>query len=235
MTVEEVTVMADERWVEWPIPWSAIWVGALAALAMALIFGLAGVALGAHQLGPAQRIVKWSNFGLGALVFSVFGAFLSFSVGGWVGGKIAGVHRSETAMLYGAIVWLLAVPLLLILVALGAGSSLAGWYGGLLGTPVWVTPTNVVVGPDTAAATRNSALGAITALVLGLVGAVIGGWMASGEPMTLSRGTRETTRSSRPAPILNSERGSALLYIVAWLLGVPLTLLIVLWLLGVGR
>ena len=35
-------------------------------------------------------------------------------------------------------------------------------------------------------ATRNSALGAITALLLGLVGCVIGGWMASGEPMNFS-------------------------------------------------
>jgi hypothetical protein len=35
-------------------------------------------------------------------------------------------------------------------------------------------------------ATRNAALGAVTALLLGLVGSVIGGWMASGEPMTLT-------------------------------------------------
>jgi hypothetical protein len=35
-------------------------------------------------------------------------------------------------------------------------------------------------------ATRNSALGAITALLLGLVGCVIGGWMATGEPMNFS-------------------------------------------------
>jgi len=37
---------------------------------------------------------------------------------------------------------------------------------------------------DTPRAVRNAALGAVTALLLGLVGSVIGGWMASGEPMT---------------------------------------------------
>ena len=31
-----------------------------------------------------------------------------------------------------------------------------------------------------------AALGALTALLLGLVGSVIGGWMASGEPMTFT-------------------------------------------------
>jgi len=205
MAGEEVAVIADhERWAEWPISWSSIWVGALAALAAALIFGLAGVALGAHQLGPTQRIVKWSNFGLGALAFSVFGAFISFVVGGWVGGKIAGIRRSETAILYGAIVWLLAVPLLLLFVALGASSYLGGWYGGLAGTPVWVTPTAAVVDPDAAAATRNSALGAITALLLGLVGGVIGGWMACGEPMTFRARTREVTQDPRRAAMAKS-------------------------------
>jgi hypothetical protein len=39
---------------------------------------------------------------------------------------------------------------------------------------------------ETPRATRNAALGAVTALLLGLVGSVIGGWIASGEPMTLT-------------------------------------------------
>jgi uncharacterized membrane protein YeaQ/YmgE (transglycosylase-associated protein family) len=39
---------------------------------------------------------------------------------------------------------------------------------------------------DTPRVIRNNALGAITALLLGLIGAVIGGWMASSEPMNFS-------------------------------------------------
>jgi hypothetical protein len=39
---------------------------------------------------------------------------------------------------------------------------------------------------ETPRATRNAALGAVTALLLGLMGSVIGGWMSSGEPMTLT-------------------------------------------------
>jgi len=38
-----------------------------------------------------------------------------------------------------------------------------------------------------ALAARNAALGALTALLLGLVGSVVGGWMGSGERMTLHR------------------------------------------------
>ncbi|MBI4497344.1 MAG: hypothetical protein HY689_05540 [Chloroflexi bacterium] len=188
------TVLPAERWQPWPVNWSAVWVGALAALATALVFGLVGIALGAHQLGPAQRITDWGGVGLGVLAFSVFGAFLSFVVGGWIAGRIAGLHRSEPAMLHGAIVWLVTVPLLLALAAWGAGGYFGGWIGGLAGTPAWAVAPPATVDPNAAVVARNSALGAVTALLLGLVGSVIGGWMASGEPMTL---TAYRTREER--------------------------------------
>jgi len=91
----------DAAWVHWPVYWSAIWVGALAALATALIIGLIGIALGMHVLGPESRVVDWHKFKIGALVFSVLGSFVAFVVGGWVTGRIAGLLRSEPAMLHG--------------------------------------------------------------------------------------------------------------------------------------
>ena len=70
-----------------------------------------------------------------ALVFSVFGSFLAFALGGWVAAKVAGVRRSETAMLHGAIAWLVAVPILVVLASMGAAPYFGGWYGGLAGLP----------------------------------------------------------------------------------------------------
>ena len=86
----------------WIVNWTGIWVGALAALATALILGLIAIAVRAHEVGPGARIDKWSDVRLGALVFSVMGAFMSFVVGGWIAGKIAGVRRAETASLHGS-------------------------------------------------------------------------------------------------------------------------------------
>ena len=91
-------------------------------------------------------------------------------------------------MLHGAITWLLSVPILLVLIALGARSFFGGWYGGLAGTPVWAAPGTAVA----AEATREAAGGAATALLLGLVGAVLGGWMGSGEPMTFTHHRNRT-------------------------------------------
>src|SRR5476651_1869874 len=116
-------------------------------------------------------------------------------------------------MIHGAIVWLVTVPLLVVCAALGASSLFGGWYAGLgpnsamnPGTPfVHPDPLGASASSeeitafrmqqaeynrnvklwheDTPKVTRNGALVTITALLLGLLGSVIGGWMASGEPM----------------------------------------------------
>ncbi len=218
-----------EKWVHWPVNWSAIWVGALAALAGVLVFGLIGIAVGAHLVGPEHRVVDLRKIGMGTLIYSVLSAFLAFVIAGWVTGKVAGILRSEPAMLHGAVAWLLAVPALAALATLGAGTFFGGWYGGLAGTPSWVAPAGAPLdrpeplsadaspaernqyaiaqaeyrqklkqwNEDTPKVARNSALGAVTALLLGLVGSVIGGWMASGEPMNFTHYRTRRTLSPR--------------------------------------
>jgi uncharacterized membrane protein YeaQ/YmgE (transglycosylase-associated protein family) len=180
----------DRTPTRWPVLWSSVWVGALAAIALILVIGLVGTSIGANQAG---HHFGTRTFGLGSLVFSVFGAFISFVAGGWVAAKIAGLTRSEPAMLHGAILWLVSIPFLLAFAALGAASLFGTWYGGLAGTPAWAAvavregAVATATSPAAALATRNAALGALTALLLGLVGSVIGGWMGSGESMILTR------------------------------------------------
>jgi len=65
------------------------------------------------------------------------------------------------------------------------GAHFGGWYVGLAGTPALATSIPPV-NPDLAAAMRNTALAALAALLIGLVGAVIGAWMGSGEPMSIT-------------------------------------------------
>ena len=202
-TDDGLAAAAPTTWVHWPVYWSAVWVGALAAIATGLIIGLIGYAVGAHEV---YRGIDSGKLHVGALIFGVVGAFFAYVVGGWVTGKIAGILHSEPAMLHGAIAWLVTVPIMLLLASQGAGSYyFGGWYGGLAGstyhvvspaTPATTTPlaqsaeakahadeaTQARIDQEAKAA-RNSALGAVTALLIGLIGSVIGGWLASGEPM----------------------------------------------------
>ncbi len=102
-------------------------------------------------------------------------------------------------MLHGAIVWLLTVPLLVGLAALGAGTLFNGWYGALAGVPVWASPNAVAADPNAAAAARNAALFTVVSLLIGLIGSVLGGWLASGEPMTVYlRRQRHSAPVGRP-------------------------------------
>jgi hypothetical protein len=168
----------DSEWKPWPVSWGAIWIGALAALSVGLIISLIGLALGAHE---ASRAVSGKHVRLITLIFDIGGAFFSFVIGGWVAARIAGIYRSEPAMIHGAVVWLLAVPMIAVLAWTGAIAIFGGWYGGLAHAPA-----AAAAGPTAAEAVRNSAMAAAVALLLGLVGSVLGGWMASGEPMTFT-------------------------------------------------
>lgn len=186
----------DTAWRPWPV-WGAVWVGALAALAVGLIIGLIGFAVGAHQL-TAPRLTTWNNVRLITTAFNIGGAFFAFVVGGWIAGRIAGLRRAEPAILHAAIAWLVTIPMLLVLAALGAAAHWGGWYAGLAGTPAWGTAAPPI-DPAAAAAARNAAFASVVALLLGLVGSVLGGWMASGEPMTWTYyRRRDLDRYERP-------------------------------------
>jgi len=222
--VETSSELQYERWHAWPVSWTAVWVGALTSITIALLFGLIGIAVGAHLLGPEHRVVDLHKMHMWGLIFSVCGAFFAFVAGGWVTGKIAGILHSEPAMLHGAIAWLIAVPLMLAFVSQGAGPYFGGWFGGLsaqssaapferpeaLGSGATAAERAAyreevssyqerlkTWNEDTPRATRNSALGALTALLLGLVGSVLGGWMACGEPMNPAY-RRTTSRATSP-------------------------------------
>ena len=184
-------------WNAWPVCWSGIWIGMLAAVAVGLIIGLIGLAVGAQEI---SRFVDWKKLGLTALAFNVVGAFFAFVIGAWAAARVAGIRRSEPAILHGAIVWLLALPVLLLLAALGVSSQFGGWYGALSGVPAWAAAA-APDGPEVARAMRNTAVATVVALLIGLIGAVIGGWMASGEPMTFTHHRQRDHAASRASAI----------------------------------
>lgn len=202
----------------WPINWNGIVLGALASVAALLLFGLTGIALKAHAWGADRVVYDFKQIGTWSLVCSVFGSFLAFALGGWIAGQIAGFRKSEPCTLHGACAWVLAIPLLLFMAASGAGGALGGWMSGLSPNhPGWnvratesvavvravETATGerasvVITDKQAADAARNTALGVAAALLLGLMGAALGGWMSSGEPMTF---TYYRERDLQPAAV----------------------------------
>jgi hypothetical protein len=180
----------------WPVNWSAVWVGALSSLAAALVFGLIGTVIGASA---PHVFSSWHAVSLVDLIVVILAAFLAFVVGGWTAGKIAGHPYAEPSILHGAIAWLVALPLLLLVLAAGGGQAFGGWYGGLLGaSPLVAAATSATTAPEVV---RNTALASLTSILVGLIGAVIGGWIASGEPMNFSHHRTRTVTYTERRPL----------------------------------
>jgi hypothetical protein len=171
-------------WTVWPINWNAVVIGALAAVVAAVILGLIGTAIGAHKTGVEGRITSWSGVGFASLVYAVVASFFAFVLGGWIAGRISGIRRAEDSILQGALAWLVAVFVMISLAAV-SGAGFNGWYASLAPTPLVPAVPGQPADPNLAIALRNGALAATAALLIGLMGAVIGGWLASGEPMAL--------------------------------------------------
>jgi hypothetical protein len=173
-----------DRWTAWPVYWGPVILGAMAAVVATVLFGLIGTAIGAHKAGAEARITSWSGVGFASLAYAVFSAFLAFVIGAWIAARVAGIRRAETAILHGAIVWVAAVFVMFIVAGM-SGAIFNGWYTSLAPTPAVPAVPGQPVDPNVAIAARNGALAAAAAILMGLMGSVIGAWMASGEPMTI--------------------------------------------------
>ena len=182
-TEREVAAPVD-RWTAWPVYWGPVVLGAMVAVVATVLFGLIGTAIGAHKAGTEGRITTWSGVGFAGLAYAVIASFFSFVIGAWAAVRVAGIRRSEPAILHGAIAWVVAVFVMFVIAGL-SGAIWSGWYTSLAPTPAVPAVPGSPVDPNVAIAARNGALAAAAALLMGLMGSVIGAWMASGEPMTV--------------------------------------------------
>jgi hypothetical protein len=189
------TVVADS-WTAWPVYWTPVIVGALAAVVAVVLFGVIGTAVGSWKAGNEGRVTDFSGIGRVAVAYAVFASFFAFVIGGWVTARIAGIRRAEPAILHAAIAFLVATVVLVAIASFG-GAIFNGWYVGLAPSPAVPTPTGQSVDPNAARAAAASATAAAVAILLGLAGSVVGGWMGSGERMDFSFMERERARMTR--------------------------------------
>jgi len=102
------------------IRWSSILAGiftVLAALAVLTVFGLA---LGLSTFDANQP----ENFGIGAGIYGLISALLAFGLGGYMAARTTAVAGRGNAVLNGAMVWIVAIPLIVNLLGSGIGSLL---------------------------------------------------------------------------------------------------------------
>src|SRR5205814_6968822 len=167
----------------------------LAVLIAAAWFSLISLAVGAQE-GVDARVRKWAEVPLVTIVFSVFGAFLASAIGAWIAARMSGARLAEPAILHGVVAWLVLMGIVMLFASLAGAHAFAGGYLGNLTPPGAPTPSGAATDPNAAIAIRNAALGSVLGILIGLMGAVIGAWIASGEPLGSLAHYRRTDRWS---------------------------------------
>ncbi len=103
------------------VRWGPVLAGVFSALSATAVLSVLGLAIGFSRIDPDDTL---GSFGLGAGVWGVATALISFFVGGWISGRTTAVVDNFTRIFQGAMVWIVTVPLLLYVVAGGAGDLL---------------------------------------------------------------------------------------------------------------
>jgi hypothetical protein len=209
------------------VRWGPIVAGIFSAIATLLILSLLGVAVGLTAAAGDPRSAAGAaneagNYGLGAAIWAGLSTLIAFFVGGFVAGRNQGVLGKASGWINGALVWAVAIPLLLWLASSGAsgflnaiGFDLSGFFNTVNpsnpesplnpSNPANPTsPTNPANNPgavqNATEAARNGAWGTLAALVVGLIAAGLGGLVggrtrpADDEVATSAAATTTTTR-----------------------------------------
>ena len=188
------------------VRWGPIWAGLLAAFFTLLVLSLLGLAIGASTVNTGAAVQGSGNQNAGqySAIWAGISAIIAFLVGGVVAGRTAAVHERGWAALNGALVFLLALPILLWLatqglgalignanhIANGLGINLGQLSNTATGAAKSITPAQAQQAADTA---RNTAWGTLIGLLLGCGAAALGGTLGTRHA---ARGTQTTGRAA---------------------------------------
>ncbi len=137
------------------VRWGPIFAGLFAALSTLAVLAVLGLAVGLSSYDASEPA---RNFGIGAGVWGAISALIAFFIGGWLASYTAAV-RGRWGMLNGAMVWVVAIPLLLYLIAGGVGTLLntaSNVASGAAANPAIANPANL---PGGQAGAQNPAAG----------------------------------------------------------------------------
>lgn len=163
------------------VRWGSIWAGLFTTVTSMLLLGIAGVAIGLASVDPnaaAQGGIT-PEAGLAAGIWGGVAAVIAFFLGGYLAGRSAAVFSRGWGAVNGALVFVVAIPVMLLLATMGLG-GLLGSLGNLVPNvnPAAIAPAGGMPSVDVAATTaavRDGAWGTLIGAILALGAAAAGG------------------------------------------------------------
>jgi hypothetical protein len=192
------------------VHWGPIVAGLLTALTALLLLCLLGLAIGLTTLNAGTAATQGAppaDAGRNSAIWAGVAGIASFLLGGYVAGRTAALFNRGRGALNGALVFMLAVPLILWLAGQGLGTvlgSLGNFSGALASDPGAALAAQGAAGQAQAAAqsvqpidvaraaeaARNTAWGTLAGSLLGLAASATGGWLGTRHPTTIEQTTR---------------------------------------------
>jgi hypothetical protein len=189
------------------VHWGPIVAGLLTALTALLLLSLLGLAIGLTTLNAGTAAAQGGpppDAGRNSAIWAGIAGILSFLLGGYVVGRTAALFNRGWGALNGALVFMLAVPLILWLAGQGLGTvfgSLGTLSGALASNPGVAQAAQGAAGQAQAAAqnvqpvdvaraaeaARNTAWGTLAGSLLGLAASAFGGWLGTRHPTATER------------------------------------------------
>lgn len=112
------------------VRWGPILAGLFAAMATLAVLGVLGVAVGLSAVDANDRA---GNYGIGAGIWGGVSTLIAFFIGGYLASRSSGGRGSTHGVLNGTMVWVVAIPLMVYMLAGGIG-SLFGAAGNVAAT-----------------------------------------------------------------------------------------------------
>lgn len=114
------------------ISWGAVFAGVIMGLAVQILLGSLGVAIGASTVDPTQEANPLAGLGTGAAIWLFVSTLVAYYFSGWIAGRMAGVPAKSDGALHGLLTWGVSTVLTLVLLTGAIGGAVSG-IGKMLG------------------------------------------------------------------------------------------------------
>lgn len=109
------------------VSWGAIFGGTFISLAIMVLLGSLGIAIGATTIDPQTGETPSARaFGIGAGIWWIGTSVLALFGGGWAAGRLAGPRRLLESSLHGIVTWSFTTTVVVALMTTAVGSMVSG-------------------------------------------------------------------------------------------------------------
>lgn len=113
------------------ISWGAVFAGIVVTLALHLMLGVLGLAIGANSIDPMEQQNPVEGLGGSTVIWFGISTVVALFAGGWVAGRLAGMPQRTDSLLHGLLTWGLTTVVTFYFVTTAIGGLISGAAGVL--------------------------------------------------------------------------------------------------------